>query len=197
MRPAYKQHVREFVKGGRAALVNHSLDEGLRLKDARNRPSGNPNCGLFPQGTIIPVPPSTPLYRPVGIDGNNLVVFPGRVAKKALVPEGSEAVVPVISLAALLYGDAETAPGATRRHQNANSEASPAIPTLSRSLVVAPFQLGLVWLSVLPTLPPNPSACPRVGVWDKPRDKFANYFETASPQFHFCPRDKNGLVLRP
>lgn len=29
MRPAYKKHVREFVKGGRAALVNHSLDEGL------------------------------------------------------------------------------------------------------------------------------------------------------------------------
>lgn len=26
MRPAYKQHVREFVKGGRATLVNHSLD---------------------------------------------------------------------------------------------------------------------------------------------------------------------------
>ena len=26
MRPAYKQRVREFVKGGRATLVNHSLD---------------------------------------------------------------------------------------------------------------------------------------------------------------------------
>lgn len=82
MRPAYKQHVREFVKGGRAALVNHSLDGGVRLKDPRNRPSGDPNCELFPQDPIIPVPPSTPLYRPVGIDGNNLVVFPGRVAKK-------------------------------------------------------------------------------------------------------------------
>ena len=70
-------------------------------------------------------------------------------------------------------------------------------PTLSRSFDVAPFQLGLVWLSVLSTLPPNPSACPRVGVWDKPWDKFANYFETTSPQFHFCPGDKNGLVLRP
>ena len=56
-----------------------------------------------------------------------------------------------------------------------------ATPTLSRSFVAAPFQLGLVWLSVLSTLPPNPSACPRVGVWDKPWDKFANYFETASP----------------
>ena len=71
------------------------------------------------------------------------------------------------------------------------------IPTLSRSFVVVPFRLGLVWLSVLSTLPPNPSACPRVSVWDKPWDKFANYFETASPQFHFCPGDKNGLVLRP
>lgn len=82
MRPAYKQHVREFVKGGRAALVNHSLDGGLCLKDPRNRPSGGPNCGLFPQGPIIPVPTSSSPYRPVGICGNNLVVFPGRVAKK-------------------------------------------------------------------------------------------------------------------
>ena len=71
MRPAYKQRVRKFVKGGRAALVNHSLDEGLRLKDARNRPSVDPNCELFPQGPIIPVPPSAPPYRPVGICGNN------------------------------------------------------------------------------------------------------------------------------
>lgn len=67
-----------------------------------------------------------------------------------------------------------------------------ATPTLSRSFVAAPFQLGLVWLSVLSTLPPNPSACPRVSVWDKPWDKFTNYFETASPQFHFCPGDKTG-----
>ena len=61
-------------------------------------------------------------------------------------------------------------------------------PTLSCSFVAAPFQLGQVWLSVLSTLPPNPSACPRVGVWDKPWDKFANYFETASSQFHFLSR---------
>lgn len=82
MRPAYKQHVREFVKGGRAALVNHSLAEGLRLKDTRNRPSGNPNCELFPQGPIISVPPSTPPYRPVGICGNNWAVSPYRDAKR-------------------------------------------------------------------------------------------------------------------
>lgn len=70
------------------------------------------------------------------------------------------------------------------------------IPTLSRSFFAAPFQLGLVWLSVLSTLPPNPSVRPRVRVWDKPWDKFANYFETASPQFHFCPGDKSGKALR-
>ena len=125
MRPAYKQHVREFVKGWRATLVNHSLDGSVRLKDPRNRPSGDPNCGLFPQGPIIPVPPNTPPYRPVGMCGNNWAVPPGRHAKKkASEPKGSEAVIPVISLAALRYGDAETAPGGTRRHQNASSEAS-------------------------------------------------------------------------
>lgn len=81
MRPAYKQHVREFVKGGRAALVNHSLDGGVRLKDPRNRPSGDPNCELFPQGPIIPVPPSTPPYRQVGAYGNNRDVSPGKHTK--------------------------------------------------------------------------------------------------------------------
>lgn len=82
MRPAYKQHVREFVKGGRAAPVNHSLDGGVRLKDPRNRPSGDPNCELFPQDTIIPVPPSSSPYRPVGICGNNWAVSPGKHAKR-------------------------------------------------------------------------------------------------------------------
>lgn len=65
-------------------------------------------------------------------------------------------------------------------------------PTLSRSFVVAPFRLGLVWLSVLSTLPPNPSACPRVGIWDKFWDKTANYFETTSRSFIFVPGTKTG-----
>ena len=69
------------------------------------------------------------------------------------------------------------------------------IPTLSRSFAVVSFQSTPVGLSGLVVSPPNPSACPRVGVWDKPWVKFANYFETASLQFRFCP-GKNGLVLR-
>jgi len=44
--------------------------------------------------------------------------------KKASEPEGPEAVIPVISLVALLYGGAETASGGTRRYQNASSKAS-------------------------------------------------------------------------
>ncbi len=44
--------------------------------------------------------------------------------KRASEPEGSEAVIPVISLVTLLYGDAETASGDTRQHQNASPEAS-------------------------------------------------------------------------
>lgn len=69
-------------QGWAQALVNHSLDEGLRLKDARNRPSVDPNCELFPQGPIFPVPQSTPLYRPVGICGNNWAVSRYRDAKR-------------------------------------------------------------------------------------------------------------------
>ena len=198
MRPAYKQHVRKFVKGGRADLVNHSLDEGLRLKDARNRPSVDPNCELFPQGPIIPVPPSTPPYRPVRICRNNWAVSPGKHAKRK--PQNQRARRPLFPSFRWWLCPEATA----KQHQAVLGSTKtrvqkpvPVIPTLSRSFVVAPFRLSLVWLSVLSTLPPNPSACPRVSVWDKPWDKFANYFETASPQFHFCPGDKNGLVLRP
>ena len=67
----------------------NAIDEGLNpprsfnlVSPARNRPSGNPNCELFPQGPIIPVPPSTPLCRPVGVFGNNWAVSPGRHAKR-------------------------------------------------------------------------------------------------------------------
>ncbi len=72
----------------------------------------------------------------------------------------------------------------------------PLFPTLSRSHVVASFQLNSVRSSASTVLPPNPAACLRIGVWDKPWDKYANYFETASPQFRFA-RGQNGLVLRP
>ena len=51
-------------------------------------------------------------------------LFPGRTKKKASEPEGPEAVFFVISLVALLCGDAETASGGTRQHQNASPEAS-------------------------------------------------------------------------
>ena len=55
---------------------------GLRLKDPQNRPSVDPNCELFPQGPIIPVPPSTSPYRQVGICGNNWAVSPDKHAKR-------------------------------------------------------------------------------------------------------------------
>ena len=45
-------------------------------------------------------------------------------SKKALEPGGSRAVIPTILLAALPCGDAETASGGTRQHQNASPEAS-------------------------------------------------------------------------
>ena len=72
-----------------------------------------------------------------------------------------------------------------------------ATPTLSRPFAVVPFKSTPVELLGLTVLPPNPSACLRIGARGNPWDKSVNYFETASPQFHFCPGDKNGLVLRP
>lgn len=86
---------------------------------------GGPELCTIPAGPYFPVPPNIPPCRPVGACGNNLTAFPGRDAKKkALEPEGSEAVTPIISLVALPCGDAETVSGDTRRHQNASPEAS-------------------------------------------------------------------------
>ena len=66
-----------------------AIDEALNpprsfnsVSPARNRLSGDPNCELFPQGPIIPVPPSIPPCRPVGVCGNNWAVSPGRHAKR-------------------------------------------------------------------------------------------------------------------
>ena len=66
-----------------------------------------------------------------------------------------------------------------------------------KSICRGDIPIGSSLVVDLSTLPPNPSACPRVGVWDKPWDKFANYFETVGTQFHFCPGDKNDKALRP
>ena len=67
----------------------NAIEKGLNpprsfnsVSTVRNRPSGDPNCELFPQGPIIPVPPSTPPYRPVGACGNNRTVSPGKHAKR-------------------------------------------------------------------------------------------------------------------
>ena len=165
---------------------------------ARNQPPEDSNRKSFPQDLIIPVPPSAPPHRPVGACGNNRAVFPGRHAEEK--PPNQRVRRPLFSLCRwLLCRDSRMKRNSGAQYGTQKSRSKPyrLTPTLSRSFVVAPFRLGLVWLSVLSTLPPNPSACPRVSVWDKPWDKFANYFETASPQFHFCPGDKNGLVLRP
>ena len=183
MRPAYKQHVHEFVKGGRAALVNHPFDEGLCLKDARNRPSGDPNCELFPQGPIIPVPPNTPPYRPVGICGNNWAVSPYRDAKRK--PPNQRVRRPLFPLfrwwlcSMAMRKQHQAVLGSTKTRVQ---KPVPVIPTLSRSIVVALFQLTPVGSSVLAILLPNPSTCCRVGAWGKTRGSAANFSAPADPQ---------------
>ena len=159
--------------------------------------SGDPNYELFPQGPIIPVPPSTPPYRPVGACGNNRTVFPGRQVKRK--PPNQEVRRPLFPLfrrwlcSAAMLKQYQAVLGSTKTRVR---KPVPVIPTLSRSFVAATFQLVLVWSPASTVLPPNPSACLRVDVWDKPWDKYANCFETASPQFRFCPGDKNGKALR-
>lgn len=86
--PKLRKPIFAFYYSRLLTWVN-AIDEGLNphcsfnlVSAARNRPSGDPNCELFPQGPIIPVPPSTPPCRPVGAYGNNCAVFPGRDAKR-------------------------------------------------------------------------------------------------------------------
>lgn len=77
-------------------------------------------------------------------------LFLGKTKKIASEPEGPEAIIPVISLVALLYGDAETASGGTRRHQNASSEAS---SRYSRSIVKNSLWFVSVCRSLLQFVP--------------------------------------------
>lgn len=156
MRPAYKQQVREFVKGGCADLVNHSLDEGLCPKDTRSRPSVDPNCELFPQGPIIPVPPNTPPYRSVGICGNNWAVSPYRDAKRK--PPNQRVRRPLFPLfrwwlcSMAMPKQHQAILGSTKtRVQKPVS----AIPTLSRSFAVTSFHPIPVGSSIISVLPPN------------------------------------------
>ena len=72
-----------FVDLGKCNLQGLELSLQFQLSFDRSKSAlGDPNCELFPQGTITPVPPSAPPYRPVGAYGNNWVVFPGRDAKR-------------------------------------------------------------------------------------------------------------------
>ena len=96
---------------------------------------------------------------------------------------------PASSLGQLGRGGADSPPLAAQcGTQKCRSEPYRSTPTLSRSYVVVSFRLTSVRSSDSTVLPPNPAACLRVGVWDKLWDKYANYFETASPQFHFLSR---------
>ena len=73
-----------FASSSRVGARPSSIIRSMRACASRTleiSPRG-PNCGLFPQGPIIPVPPSTSPYRPVGICGNNWAVSPDRDAKR-------------------------------------------------------------------------------------------------------------------
>ena len=145
-----------------------------------------PNCELFPQGLIIPVPPSAPPYRPVGAYGNNRAVFPVRDAKRK----------PAISLVALSCGDAETVPGGTRQYQNASSEAS--------------FRYSHSMALVLPSChsscaqfpaPPR-SECRQITQYrvssasgTKAGTTSKTFFELRALSFYFCPKECGGPTL--
>ena len=77
-------------------------------------------------------------------------LFPSRTKKKASEPEGSEAVIPTISLVALSCGDGETVSGGTRQHQSASSKAS---SRYSHSIAKNSLQFVSVCRSLLQFVP--------------------------------------------
>ena len=97
---------------------------GVRLKDPRNRPSGDPNCELFPQDPIIPVPPSSSPYRPVGICGNNWAVSPDRHAKESLRTRGFGGSYSRYFAGGFALWRRRNSTRRYSAHQNASSEAS-------------------------------------------------------------------------
>ena len=179
------------------------IEEGLNpprsfnsVSAARNQLSGDPNCELFPQDPIIPVPPSTPLCRPVGAVENNLVVFPSRNAKRK--PPNQEVRRPLFPLfrwwlyPAAMPKQYRAVLGSTKTRVQ---KPVPAIPTLSRSFVAASFQSTPVGSSALTVVPRNPATCCRMGVWDNTWDNAGNFSAAEGSQFRFCPGDRNEQVL--
>ena len=152
------------------------------VSSARNRPPGDPNCELFPQGSIIPVPPSAPLYHRVGTDRNNQVVFPGRDAKRK--PSNQRVRGPLSPLfrwwlcSEAMPKQYQAVLGSTKTRVQ---KMVPAIPTPSRSFVVVSFQLAPVGSSILTVIPPNPTAYLRVVGWDKTWDNAENFLVTEGP----------------
>ena len=74
-----------FASSSRMGARPSSIIRSTRACASRTleiAPSGDPNCELSPQGPIIPVPPSSSPYRPVGACGNNWPVSPDRHAKR-------------------------------------------------------------------------------------------------------------------
>lgn len=143
----------------------NTIEKGLNppcsfnlVSPARNRPSGDPNCELFPQGLIFPVPPSTPLYRPVGIDGNNWVVFPGRDAKRKPSNQRVRGLLfPLFRwwlCPAAMPKQYQAVLGSTKTRVQ---KPVPVISTLSRSFTVVSLQLTPVGSSILTVIPPNPA----------------------------------------
>ena len=109
--------------------------------------------------------------------------------KKASEPEGSEALIPVISLVALSCGDAETASVGTRRYQNASSEASSRYPHSMASVLPSRHS------SCTQFLMPSQAECRQVtpcrvssASETKAGTTSKTHFKLSALSFRFCPK---------
>ena len=116
--------------------------------------------------------------------------------KKASEPEGSEALIPVISLVALSCGDAETASVGTRRYQNASSEASSRYPH-SMVLVLSSRHSSCTQFSAASWTECRQVSSCRVSSASETKTGTTSktFLKLRALSFRFCPKGRGGPPL--
>lgn len=178
----------------------NAINEGLNpprsfnlVSPARNRSSGDPNCELFPQDPIMPVPPGTPLCRSVGICGNKRAGSQVDVQNKSPRTRGFEG----------FYSHYFAGGFAQRRCQNSTRRYSavlkrefrsqfPLFPLDGFGSVVPSFQLHPVFGIDTERVPPNDAMSRFVGFGEKIGTTSETFFKLRALSFCFCPKGASG-----
>ena len=150
-------------------------------------PLGDPNCESSPQSPIIPVLPSTPPYRQVGICGNNWAVSPDKHAKRK--PTNQRVLRPLLfrwwlcSIATPKQHQAVL--GSTKMRVQ---KPVPAIPTLWLWFCRPVIPVAPSFRPVSSRVPPSSAMSCFVGFGDKSWDSSKTHLKPRALSLHFCPK---------